>query len=113
MVQGTTNQAIRGGQTSGLLGDAEKDNTNYNQQSDMSRKEDFKKAADDYVEGEPDGAQKIVGQVGFEFGAEYGFQYAIEKACEWLENNAYLYVNDIDQINESALIGDFRGVMED
>ena len=42
----------------------------------MSRKEDFKKAADDYVEGEPDGAQKIVGQVGFEFGAEYGYQYA-------------------------------------
>jgi hypothetical protein len=42
----------------------------------MSRKEDFKKAADDYVKGEPDGAQKIVGQVGFEFGAEYGYQYA-------------------------------------
>ena len=42
----------------------------------MSRKEDFKKAADDYVDGEPDGAQKIVGQVGFEFGAEYGYQYA-------------------------------------
>ena len=42
----------------------------------MSRKEDFEKAADDYVEGEPDGAQKIVGQVGFEFGAEYGYQYA-------------------------------------
>lgn len=79
----------------------------------MSRQEDFKKAADDYVEGEPDGAQKIVGQVGFEAGAEYGYQYAVDKACEWLENNAYLYVNDIDQINESALIGDFRGVMED
>ena len=76
MVQGTTNQAIRGGQTSGLLGDAAKDNTNYNQQSNMSRKEDFKKASDDYVEGEPFGAQKIVGQVGFEFGAEYGYQYA-------------------------------------
>lgn len=42
----------------------------------MSRKEDFKKAAADYVDGEPDGAQKIVGQVGFEFGAEYGYQYA-------------------------------------
>lgn len=49
----------------------------------------------------------------FEAGAEYGYQYAVDKACEWLENNAYLYVNDIDQINESALIGDFRGVMED
>ena len=50
----------------------------------MSRKEDFKKAADDYVDGEPDGAQKIVGQVGFEFGAEYGYQYAVDKVCEWL-----------------------------
>ena len=42
----------------------------------MSRQEDFDKAAADYVDGEPDGAQKIVGQVGFEFGAEYGYQYA-------------------------------------
>lgn len=108
MVQGTTNQAIRGSQTSGLLGDAAKDNTNYNQQSDMSRKEDFKKAS-----------QSLENQVIsnpwtlFEKGCEYGYQCAVEKACEWLENNAYLYVNDIDQINESALIGDFRGVMED
>ena len=50
----------------------------------MSRKENFKKAADDYVEGEPDGAQKIVGQVGFEFGAEYGYQYAVDKMAEYL-----------------------------
>ena len=50
----------------------------------MSRQEDFKKAADDYVEGEPDGAQKIVGQVGFEFGAEHGYQYAIDKMAEYL-----------------------------
>jgi hypothetical protein len=44
---------------------------------------------------------------------EASWDCAVDKACEWLENNAYLYVNDIDQINESALIGDFRGVMED
>ena len=50
----------------------------------MSRKEDFKKATDEYVEGEPDGAQKIVGQVGFEFGAEYGYQYAVDKMAEYL-----------------------------
>ena len=74
----------------------------------MSRKEDFKKAS-----------QSLEIQVIsnpwtlFEKGCEYGYQYAVEKACEWLENNAYLYVNDIDQINESALIGDFRGVMEE
>lgn len=50
----------------------------------MSRKEDFKKAAADYVDGEPDGAQKIVGQVGFEFGAEYGYQYAKKRLREVL-----------------------------
>ena len=54
----------------------------------MSR-QDFKKAAADYIDGEPDGAQKIVGQVGFEFGAEYGYQYAVDKACEWLRENIY------------------------
>lgn len=53
----------------------------------MSRQEDFEKAADDYVDGEPNGAQKIVGQVGFEFGAEHGYQYAVEKACEWLREH--------------------------
>lgn len=50
----------------------------------MSRQEDFKKAADDYVEGEPDGAQKIVGQVGFEFGAEYGYKYAKKRLSKVL-----------------------------
>ena len=37
----------------------------------------------------------------------------INKACEWLESNAYLYVDDIDQLHESALIGDFRLSMEE
>lgn len=50
----------------------------------MSRKEDFKKAAADYVDGEPDGAQKIVGQVGFEAGAEYGYQYAKKRLSKVL-----------------------------
>lgn len=38
-------------------------------------------------------------------------QGIIDKACEWLESNAYLYVDDIDQLHESALIGDFRHAM--
>jgi len=50
----------------------------------MSRQEDFKKAADDYVDGEPDGAQKIVGQVGFEFGAEHGYQYTKKMIEDYL-----------------------------
>ena len=80
----------------------------------MSRKEDFKKAADDYVEGEPDGAQKIVGQVGFEFGAEYGYQYAIDKACEWLKENIYHRVYECgDRLGfpTADFIKDFRKAM--
>ena len=80
----------------------------------MSRKEDFKKAADDYVEGEPDGAQKIVGQVGFEFGAEYGYQYAIDKACEWLKENIYHRVYECgDRLGypTADFLKDFRKAM--
>lgn len=39
----------------------------------------------------------------FEEGAEYGYQYAIEKACEWLnifyneETHSYLIKEDIEQ----------------
>ena len=74
----------------------------------MSRQEDFKKAADDYVEGEPDGAQKIVGQVGFEFGAGYGYQYAVDKACEWLKSMSGYVV-----CGEKANVKDFRKAMEE
>ena len=90
----------------------------------MSRKEDFIQAGIDYrfEHDKPmaigggnfaDIANEMNRCKGYEAGAEYGYQYAVKKACEWIERNAYLYVNDIDQINESALIGDFRGVMED
>jgi len=90
----------------------------------MSRKEDFIEAGIQYrfEHGKPmaiggdnfaDVANEMNRCKAYEAGAEYAYQYAVDKACEWLENNAYLYVNDIDQINESALIGDFRGVMED
>ena len=40
-----------------------------------------------------------------------GYKEAIENACEWLEQNAYHYCDDIDTLHESALIGDFRHVM--
>ena len=35
----------------------------------------------------------------------------LDKACEWLEQNAYHYCDDIDTLHESALIGDFRHAM--
>ena len=52
--------------------------------------------------------------ISFEAGCEYGYQYAVDKACEWLEQHAYLYVDDIDdQLHESELIADFRLSMEE
>lgn len=42
---------------------------------------------------------------------EAGRNDAIKEACEWLEQNAYHYCDDIDTLHESALIGDFRHVM--
>jgi len=88
----------------------------------MSRKEDFKKAAADYVDGEPDGAQKIVGQVGFEFGAEYGYQYAVDKACEWLKNHSetdyYELIPNANycgavKLNKNKMIEDLCRAMEE
>ena len=43
---------------------------------------------------------------------ELGRNNAINKACEWLEQNAYHYCDDIDTLHESALIGDFRHAMK-
>jgi len=84
----------------------------------MSRKEDFKKAADDYVNGEPDGAQKIVGQVGFEFGAEYGYKYA-QTHPNWIsvedklpeENQNVIAYNGV--FNEIHLCDFHDGIFED
>lgn len=43
---------------------------------------------------------------------EAGRNDAINEACEWLEQNAYHYCDDIDTLHESALIGDFRHTMK-
>ena len=90
----------------------------------MSRQEDFIQAGIDYrfEHGKPmaiggdnftDVANEMNRCKDYEAGAEYGYQYAVKKACEWLEKNSYLYVDDIDQLHESALIGDFRKELED
>jgi len=69
----------------------------------MSRKEDFKKAS-----------QSLEIQVIsnpwtlFEKGCEYGYQYAIEKACEWLESLSGYVV-----CGEKANVKDFRRAMEE
>jgi hypothetical protein len=67
----------------------------------MSRQEDFEKAAMDYCE---DHSHCIY----FEAGAEYGYQYAIDKACKWLESLSGYVVS-----GEKANVKDFRRAMEE
>lgn len=67
----------------------------------MSRKEDFEKAATDYCE---DHSHCIY----FEAGAEYGYQYAVEKACEWLESMSGYTV-----YGQKANLKNFRKAMEE
>jgi hypothetical protein len=113
-VQGTTNQAIRGGQTSGLLGDAEKDNTNYNQQSDMSRQEDFIDAGIQYrlKHGGPmaisggtwaEMAHEMNRALPFEAGAEHGYQYAVEHSDDVIRLIVKMAKKDIAFTEEEAV----------
>ena len=67
----------------------------------MSRQEDFDKASMDYCE---DHSHCIY----FEAGAEHGYQYAIDKACEWLESLSGYVVS-----GEKANVKDFRRAMEE
>lgn len=56
----------------------------------MSRKEDFEKAAEDYCE---DHSHCIY----FEFGAEHGYQYAVDKIFQCIEDQAIFgYIEDIE-----------------
>lgn len=59
--------------------------------------------ADAYEQGKADGYNE---------GFEAGRDNTIKEVCEWLEQNAYLYCDDIDTLHESALIGDFRYAMK-
>ena len=74
----------------------------------MSRKEDFEKSAMDYCEDHSHCIQ-------FEFGAEYGYQYAVDKACEWLQENLYVLRTFKDpRVNKYEIfIRMLRGAMEE
>jgi hypothetical protein len=38
----------------------------------------------------------------------------VDKACEWLKNNAYFYVNDLTgSLDEISLIEDFKKALEE
>lgn len=92
----------------------------------MSRQEDFIQAGIDYrfEHGKPmaigggkfaDVAKEMNRCKDFEEGAEYGYQYAIEKACEWLQENLYVLRTFRDpRVNKYEIfIKMLRGAMED
>ena len=41
-----------------------------------------------------------------------GYECAVAKTEEWLDENAYKYCDDIDNFHESAMIGDLKHVLE-
>ena len=87
----------------------------------MSRQKDFNIQSDKYVDirksyGVNDPyALKEIGEAHYQ-GAEYGYQYAIDKACEWLRENIYHRVYECgDRLGypTADFIKDFRKAMED
>jgi len=84
----------------------------------MTRDEQRKRAAQQYAEGEPDGAQKIVKMVSFEFGAIWADKFPdkeyikrekkrwIENACDWI------YMNDSYAKPTEIIVKRFREAME-
>jgi len=85
----------------------------------MSRQEDFIDAGIQYrlKHGSPmaigggnfsEMAKEMNRAKPFEAGAEYGYQYAVDKACEWLESLSGYVVS-----GEKANVKDFRRAMEE
>lgn len=72
------------------------------------REKDFEAAAMGYCE---DHSHCIY----FEDGAEYGYQYAVEKVCEWLRENIYHRVYECgDRLGypTADFLKDFRKAMQ-
>ena len=48
-------------------------------------KSELDRAVERYVEGDPEGAQKVISRVAFEFGAKWGIEHAINKAYDLID----------------------------
>ena len=93
----------------------------------MSRQEDFIDAGIAYrmEHGKPmciagsnlaDVERDLNRALPFEAGAEYGYQYSVEKACEWLRENIYHRVYECgDRLGypTADFLKDFRRAMEE
>lgn len=72
----------------------------------MGRQEDFEKKAKQVTGDKPELISGIAYSVFLE-AAEYGCQYAVEKACEWLESLSGYVV-----CGQKANVENFRKAME-
>lgn len=75
----------------------------------MSRKEDFKQKAIEYN-------NNVNMHLDFYNGAEYGYQYAIDKLCTWLKQHSFDYLirdmYDNWTYDDDTMIKDIRKEME-
>ena len=71
----------------------------------MGRREDFENFAREYAHHKAHLADESVIERACFRGCEQGYQYAVEKACEWLMNNVNDYI-----INDTYLDGDWYKV---
>jgi len=88
----------------------------------MSREKDFIEAAERLAETKRTEDAKQQCLYDFGIAADYGYQYAIDKACEWLKTNAYDYTrfeylpeSDYPQadVDVCKMVKDLRKAMEE
>ena len=83
----------------------------------MSRQEDFQEQSERYANECGGTTQEKCATMTDHFaGAEYGYQYAIDNACEWLKENIYHRVYECgDRLGfpTADFIKDFRKAMEE
>ena len=73
--------------------------------------EQAEKYADDVWKEDADIEQKCITMTDYFAGAEYGYQCAVEKACEWLET--HLLHAEADGYMTTDLFKQFKQFMED
>lgn len=80
----------------------------------MSRIDDFSKAGQALAETKRTSVAQAQSRYDFDIAAEYGYQYAVDRACEWLKENIYHRVYECgDRLGfpTADFIKDFRKAM--
>ena len=85
----------------------------------MTRREEIEQQAEEYRQPYRDGGYRLSSKDvrdAFEEGAEWADKTMIEKACEWLKENIWVYINYegcSGEELENDVIEDFRKAMEE